>query len=82
MLHATQRHAFNAAAHHLERSLNLIASIKTMNWAEFLAWLDLSSLALLTTPGPSEHPHSALLPPGTRRVLQQNPLTAPVTLSD
>lgn len=44
---------------------NLMESIKTMNWTGFLLSFNLSSLAFLTTPGPSEHPHSALLPPRT-----------------
>jgi hypothetical protein len=42
----------------------LIHSIKTMNWTSFQASSNLTSeqIAILTTPGPNEHPHSALLP--------------------
>ena len=44
---------------------NLIHSIKTMNWTRFQTSPKLTSeqIAILTTPGPNEHPHSALLPP-------------------
>jgi len=44
---------------------NLIHSIKTMNWTKFQASPNLTreQIAILTTPGPNEHPHSALLPP-------------------
>ena len=43
---------------------NLIQSIKTMNWTKFRPPPNLTSeqIAILTTPGPNEHPHSALLP--------------------
>src|ERR1700728_1597101 len=43
----------------------LIQSIKTMNWTIFRPYPNLTSeqIAILTTPGPNEHPHSALLPP-------------------
>src|ERR1700686_2465160 len=43
---------------------NLMLSIKTMNWTEFRPCPNLTyeQIAILTTLGPSEHPHSALLP--------------------
>jgi|HubBroStandDraft_6_1064221.scaffolds.fasta_scaffold18874_4 hypothetical protein len=43
---------------------NLIQSIKTMNWTKFRPSPNLTheQIAILTTPGPNEHPHSALLP--------------------
>lgn len=43
---------------------NLIHSIKTMNWTKVQASPNLTheQIAVLTTLGPSAHPHSALLP--------------------
>lgn len=51
--------------------------IETMNWTKLRTYPILSheQIVILTTPGPSEHPHSALLPTkfhirgaGSRRV--------------
>jgi hypothetical protein len=43
---------------------DLIQSIETMNWTRNDSSRNLASeqIAFLTTPGPNEHPHSALLP--------------------